>query len=164
MVVNETQSFRGSFIMFGMIMLEVPTLVLLIVLWQKGKLGEDGLPAVLFVGAVILVTFLFLMSIKLELRMDDKSISYRNPPLSNKWQKIPNNEINFIEVKKMDGLLEYGGIGVRFSKKVKAYIFFSDYVMEVQLQNKKLVFSTRKPNEIKDMIAMWNKEGFVNKN
>jgi hypothetical protein len=162
MVVNETQSFRGSFIMFGMIMLEVPTLVLLIVLWQKGKLGEDGLPAVLFVGAIILVTFLFLMSIKLELRMDDKSISFRNPPLKNNWQKIPFSEINSIQVKKMDGLLEYGGIGVRYSKNVKAYIFFSDHVVEVQLQKKKLVFSTRKHNEVKEMIEVWNENGFEN--
>ncbi|MCH6201071.1 hypothetical protein MMU07_15905 [Aquiflexum sp. LQ15W] len=164
MVVNETQSFRGSIIMFGMIMLEIPTLVLLIVLWQKGKLGEDGLPAVLFVGAIIVVTFLFLMSIKLELRMDDKSISFRNPPLKNKWQKIPFNEIDSIQVKKMDGLLEYGGIGVRYSRSVKAYIFFSDHVVEVKLPKKKLVFSTRKHHEIKEMVAVWNENGFVNEN
>lgn len=60
-----------------------------------------------------------------------------------------------IKVKKMDGLLEYGGVGVRFSKNTRAYIFFSDYVVEVQLPKRKLVFSTHKPREIEEMIEVW---------
>lgn len=155
MVVNEIQGFRGSILMYGMLLLELPTLILMFVLWQTGKLGDDGPYVFGFVVCIMLLTFWLLMSIRLELRLTTEGISYRNPPFLNRWVKISPEEMESIEVKKMDGLLEYGGVGVRFSRKTRAYIFFADHVVEIQLPKRKLVFSTHKPGEIREMISFW---------
>ncbi|SMD43263.1 hypothetical protein SAMN00777080_1848 [Aquiflexum balticum DSM 16537] len=162
MVVNEVQSFRGSVLMFGILLLELPTLILVGVLWQTGKLGDDG-PFVmgLVVGMMILI-FWLLMAIRLELRLTTDGLSYRNPPFLNRWTKINKEEMETIQVKKMSGILEYGGVGVRFSKKTRAYIFFADYVVEVQLPKRKLVFSTHKPREMEEMILLWKENKNLN--
>ncbi|ERM80568.1 hypothetical protein P872_13150 [Rhodonellum psychrophilum GCM71 = DSM 17998] len=158
MVVNDSQSFRGSFLMYGMIMLETPTLILIIVLWQTGNLGKDGPMTVGIVAGLMLLTFILLMSIKLDLRMDEKSLAFRFPPFGNKWKKIMKEDVQSINVKQLDGIFEYGGIGWRLSRKQTAYVFPADHVIEVQLNRKKLVFSTKKPKEVEEMIANW-KEG-----
>ena len=139
--------------MYGILLLELPTLILVGVLWQTGKLGDDG-PFVmgLVVGMMILI-FWLLMAIRLELRLTTDGLSYRNPPFLNRWNKVNPEEMETIQVKKMSGILEYGGVGVRFSKKTRAYIFFADYVVEVQLPKRKLVFSTHKPREMEEMIS-----------
>lgn len=155
MVVNEVQSFRGSILMYGILLLELPTLILLTVLWQTGKLGNDGPFVISIVAGIMILLFWLLMTIRLELRFTTNGLSYRNPPFLNSWIKISPEEMGSIKVKKMDGLLEYGGVGVRFSKNTRAYIFFSDYVVEVQLPKRKLVFSTHKPREIEEMIEVW---------
>jgi hypothetical protein len=162
MVVNEAQSFRGSVLMFGILLLELPTLILVGVLWQTGKLGDDG-PFVmgLVVGMMVLI-FWLLMAIRLELRLTPDGLSYRNPPFLNRWTKVKPEEMQTIQVKKMSGILEYGGVGVRFSKKTRAYIFFADYVLEVQLPNRKLVFSTHKVREIEEMILLWKENKNLN--
>jgi hypothetical protein len=61
-------------------------------------------------------------------------------------------------VHKKDGLLDYGGVGMRFSRKKRAYIFLADHVIEMKLGEKKLVFSTGKPKEFEAQIAVWNEE------
>jgi len=160
MVVNEVQGFRGTILMYGIILLELPTLILLGVLWQTGTLGEDGPFIMGFVFSLMAIVFTLLMNIRLELRLTTDGLSYKNPPFLNRWTKISPNEMKSIEVKKMDGLLEYGGVGVRFSRKTKAYIFFADHVVEVQLAKKKLVFSTHKPNEVEEMISYWKENEF----
>lgn len=156
MVVNEVQGFKGTILMYGIILLELPTLVLLFVLWQTGRLEDDGPFIFGLVAGIMVLMFWLLMNIRLELRLTTDGLSYRNPPFLNRWVKISPKEMESIEVKKMDGLLEYGGVGVRFSRKTRAYIFFADHVVEVQVPKKKLVFSTHKPKEIEEMISLWN--------
>lgn len=162
MVVNEVQSFRGSFLMFGILLLELPTLILLVVLWQTGKLGDDGPFVMGLVAGMMALIFWLLMTIRLELRLTNDGLSYRNPPFLNRWTKVKPEEMQTIQVKKMSGILEYGGVGVRFSKKTRAYIFFADYVLEVQLPKRKLVFSTHKPREMEEMILLWKENKNLN--
>jgi len=156
MVVNETHSLRGSIIMYVMIMLEAPTMILMIVLWQTGHLGEEGPYIVLFIVGMMVLLFFVLMNTQLELRIDDKGITYRNPPFINKWRKIRKEDILNIELKKVDGMFEYGGVGIKKSLRQTAYVYFTDHVIEIKLPKKKLVFSTEKPHEVKKMIRDWN--------
>jgi hypothetical protein len=148
--------------MYGIILLELPTLILIAVLWQTGKLGNDGPFIMGFVVSIMSIVFILLMNIRLELRLTTDGLSYRNPPFRNRWIKIAPREMKSIKVKKMDGLLDYGGVGVKFSKKTKAYIFFADHVIEVQLPEKKLVFSTKKPRQVEEMISIWQENESVN--
>lgn len=155
MVAQEQQSFRGTILMYGIILLELPTLTLISVLYFTGKLGDDGWVAMLVVGTLIPLTFLLLMSITLETRLDTHAFSYRNLPFQRSWKKLPLEEINSISVHKKDGILDYGGVGLRFSRKTKAYIFFADHVIEVEQGSKKLVFSTEKPKDFDAVITTW---------
>jgi hypothetical protein len=109
----------------------------------------------LIVGTLIPLTFVLLMSITLETRLDSHAFSYRNLPFQRSWKKLPLEKISSISVQKKDGILDYGGVGLRFSRKTKAYIFFADHVIEVEQGDKKLVFSTAKPKDFDAVINTW---------
>jgi hypothetical protein len=155
MVVNESLDLRGTFVMWAMVLLEVPTLILLTVLYFTDHLGEDGWKIILIVGGLMIAAFTLLMNLRLMLRIDPYGLAFQNPPFLNRWKKISIPEITFIEVKKSDGLMEYGGVGVRFSRKTIAYLFYTDYILIVQTAKRKYVFSTRKPQEIGEIIQSW---------
>ena len=155
MVVQEHQSFRGTLLMYAMILLELPTFALICTLYFTGKLGEEGWIALLVVGSLIPLTFLLLMNLTLETRMDKYSFSYKCGPFQRSWTKLKGEEIHSIAVNKKDGFLDYGGVGIRFSGKTKAYVFFADYVIELETSKRKLVFSTNKPKEFQAMIDQW---------
>lgn len=155
MIAQEQQSFRGTILMYGIILFELPTLSIISVLYFTGKLGEDGWIPMLVVCTLIPLTFLLLMSITLETRLDTHAFSYRNLPFQRSWKKLPLEQISSISVHKKDGILDYGGVGLRFSRKTKAYIFFADHVIEVAQGGKKLVFSTAKPKEFDKVIHRW---------
>lgn len=156
MVVNEKQSFRGTILMYGIILLELPTLVLISILYFTGKLGDDGWIALLTVGTLIPLAFFLLMNITLETRMDDSSFKYISGPFRQTWKTIKKDEIASVSIHKKDGFLDYGGIGMRISGKTRAYIFFADHVIEIETKDRKLVFSTTKPREFEEMIETWN--------
>lgn len=156
MVVHEQQSFRGTILMYGIILIELPTLVLISVLYFMGKLGEDGWIALLLVGTLIPLIFLLLMNVTLETKMDAYSFAYRSGPFQRSWRKIRSEEISSISVHKKDGFLDYGGVGIRFSGKTKAYVFFADHVIELETGKRTLVFSTTKPKEFQSIIEQWH--------
>jgi hypothetical protein len=156
MVVNESLSLRGTFVMWAIILLEIPTLILMTVLYFTGQLGEDGWKAILIVAFMMVGIFTLLMNLQLKLKVDCFGLAFQNPPFLNRWKKISIPEIQSIEVKKSDGLLEYGGVGVRFTRKTTAYLFYTDHILIVQTAKKKYVFSTQKPEEIDQVIQSWH--------
>jgi len=162
MVVNEQQSFRGTFLMYGIILLELPTLVLISTLYFTGKLGDDGWIALLTVGTLMPLAFFLLMNVSLQTRMDDSSFKYKSGPFQRSWKTLKKEDINSISIHKKDGFLDYGGIGMRISGKTRAYIFFADHVIEIETEKRKLVFSTTKPKEFQEMVTLWNsKESYI---
>ncbi|RIW13929.1 hypothetical protein D0X99_13980 [Algoriphagus lacus] len=162
MVVIEQQSFRGTVLMYGIIMLELPTLLLISLLYFNGKLGDGGWIAFATVGTLIPLTFILMMSLVLETRIDPYSFSYRNFPFQTNWKKIRKEDISSISIQKKDGFPDYGGIGLRFYGKTKAYIYFADHVIEIESGAKKLVLTTKKPKEFEAVIDLWRAEKLVN--
>ncbi|MCU0400206.1 MAG: hypothetical protein MUE75_04215 [Algoriphagus sp.] len=156
MVINERQSFRGTFLMYGIILLELPTLVLISTLYFTGKLGDDGWIALLTVGTLIPLVFFLLMNVTLETRMDDSSFKYISGPFRRSWKTVKKDDVLSISIHKKDGFLDHGGIGIRISGKTRAYIFFADHVIELETEQRKLVFTTNKPKEFQQMIEHWN--------
>jgi hypothetical protein len=156
MVVNESLDLRGSFVMWGMLLLELPTVILLTVLYYTGQMGDEGWVVLLLVIGLMTGTLLLLMNIRLKLRIDSNGLAFQNPPFLNKWKKINPEEIESLHVKKSYGMMEYGGVGVRFSRKTNAYLFLTDHILIVQTRQKKYVFSTKRPKEIEDITSTWN--------
>lgn len=155
MLVKEELNLRGTIIMWAIILLEIPTLLLLIVLYAVGQLGDDGWQVILIVFGIMLTAFTLLMNIRLQLRVDAHGIAFRSPPFINRWKKFSPSDILSIELKKSDGLMEYGGPGVRFSRKTSAYLFYTDHIIILQTARKKYVLSTKKPSEIQAIIEQW---------
>ncbi|MDP2043446.1 MAG: hypothetical protein Q8S14_08145 [Algoriphagus sp.] len=158
MVVTESQSFRGSWIIWVVLMLELPTLALISVFYFTGKLGENGLIHLLVVAGIMGTIIALLLNIRLEIRMDHATLSFKNPPFMNKWRILKKEDIRYIQVKKSDGMMEYGGLGVRFLGKTRAYIFFSDHVIIAETEKRKYVFSTHKSDHFQKIIASWELE------
>lgn len=156
MVLNESQSLKDTFIIYVILMLEVPTIILFVVLWWTGKFGEDGyIPVLFFIGFLSLTT-LFILNMSLQIRIDENGLQYKSFPFVNKWKFLPKEAIDSGNVRKLDGMLEFGGLGTKLSKSTKAYIFSTEHVIELESSGKKYVFSTRKPILAKTVIEQWN--------
>lgn len=158
MVVTETQSFRGTWLMYVVILLELPGLVLISIFYFLGKLGDQGWIPLLIMIAVITGTVLLIASLRLETRMDRYGFSYRNPPFVTSWRKLAPEEIISIQVDKKDGILDHGGFGIRFGRKKTGYIYFADHIIQVVTPKKAIEFTTRKPDEFRAMIDLWKNE------
>ncbi|SDC91747.1 hypothetical protein SAMN04488104_100964 [Algoriphagus faecimaris] len=158
MVVNEVQSFRGTWLMYVVILLELPGLVLILTFYYLDKLGDDGWIPLLIMIVVIGGTILLIASLRLETRMDSFSFSYRNPPFLNRWRKLNPEEILSIHVEKKDGILDHGGYGIRFGRKKTGFIYFADHIIQVVTPKKTLVFTTRKADAFQQLIDQWKPE------
>jgi hypothetical protein len=158
MVVNETHTFRGTWLMYAILLLELPTLILMVVLWQTGHLGDDGPIAVAVVGSIMILLFLLILNIKLQVRLDRYGLAFRNPPFINGWKKFSVEEILEAKVKKTDGMFEYGGIGLRMGRKFRAYIFLADYLLEIKTAKRKYAFSLKDPVLAEELLAEWKEQ------
>ena len=92
---------------------------------------------------------------KLEWFFNSTTFSYKMRPFHFKWQQIPLNEIQKIEVLKINPLLEFGGWGLRFGKLGKAYTIEGKLILHIELKSgKKLNFTVK--NKIATDIAIQN--------
>jgi hypothetical protein len=154
MIFKENQHFRGTWVMYLLIMLELPTLVLITVLLLTGNFGEDGHIPFLIVVGIILGTFGLLMSLELETRIDRFGLSYRCYPIIG-WRKYPWKKISGIEVLNKGVIWKFGGIGIRYNFKKWAYVFSNEAAIQVEANGKKFVLSTRKPDQARKIIDEW---------
>lgn len=156
MVVNVIHSFKGSWLMYAILLIELPTIIIFLFLWEKGHLGDEGIWVILLVVGLIIGTLALIINVKLILRVDRYGVSFKNPPFLNRWKKFSPDQIKAIKVKETDGITEYGGLGLRFGRKERAYIFMADHVLELETGQKKYVFSTEKPQEIQEILESWD--------
>ncbi|WP_114747919.1 hypothetical protein [Pleomorphovibrio marinus] len=154
MVFKENQHFRNTWVMYLILMIELPTLVLMTVLWLTGNFGEDGYIPFLIVVGIILGAFWFIMSIELETRIDRFGLSYRCFPITG-WRKYPKEKITNIEVLNKGMMWKFGGLGIRYNFKKWAYVFSNEAAIQVESAGKKFVLSTRKPGEARSIIDEW---------
>lgn len=90
-----------------------------------------------WIGLVILaIVGLFIYSIKLKVSIDQKGITYQYPPFHNKPTTIPWNEIQTIELLKINPLKEFGGWGLRYGKLGAAYTTRGRYILHIKTQKK----------------------------
>lgn len=98
----------------------------------------------------------------MELRAGKKvcryGLRYRCMPLVRNWKKYSKDEIISIEVRQKSVLWRFAGLGIRYRIGHWAYIFNNKYSVFVTLKNKQFELSTRKPEEIRSMVAEWKSE------
>ena len=82
------------------------------------------------------VPFFFLMKMELVLTIDSEKITYRFYPFHSKNKEIRKSDIEEIRVDGYDPISDYGGWGIRYGSKGKAYTVSGNYGIKIKLRNK----------------------------
>lgn len=140
--------------------LQLPILIIYLTNMSPGVNLERPIDVVLIaISVFVLLMFAgiywVMAMMKLELRIADKTLTYRFPPFIRKERSFLFDEIERWEVIKKSPISV--GIGLRYDPRTKARIYStgSQHVLSLQLKSgKRIMLSTRKPEEIRRMIEM----------
>lgn len=117
----------------------------------SSELRQDDLLITLgIIAFVITLVVLFILSIKLETRIDERGIHYRFVPFIWNWQLIAVSQILSAEVIKYNPILHYGGWGYRISiigKGRAINIRGNRGIFVIRKNGKKMMIGTQKPEE-----------------
>jgi hypothetical protein len=108
---------------------------------------------VLLVLGGVIALFLFA---ELTTQIDREGIHYRFFPFHFKFHLIPREMIDKAEVVTYKPLRDYGGWGIRFGSKGKAYNVRGDKGLQLSLQNgRQILFGTQKEQELEIFLKSW---------
>jgi hypothetical protein len=160
LIYKEEQSYRGTWLMYLLLMIEIPTISLVsFIIWRTEK---DSNTALLSIGLLILIlsmVFFFLMSLKLETRIDSYGVKFKFFPFINQWRTLSKGDIKTIGVINYSPLTDYGGWGLKGNRTTKAYSILGDQGILIDIgQKKKILIGTQKGSELKSYLEDWQKE------
>jgi hypothetical protein len=155
-VFNEEQTYRGTWVIYLLILIELPTLILLLVLLFNSKdKSEMGLVLALVLGTLGFV-FLLILNLKLETRIDQSGVSFRYFPFIQSWRKFPKETIQSISVINYSPITDYGGWGFKGNKTTKAYSILGDRGLLLDVgEKKKIMIGTLKAKELEAYLINW---------
>lgn len=158
-VFKEQQTYQGTWVMYLILMLELPTLVLVtVVLLSNSTDLREKIIHLTAVYAIMILAFSLLMSIRLKTRIDDKGIHFQYFPFI-KWRTYSKNQIQALEVVKFNPLMDHGGWGIKGNKNTKAYTIIGDHGIELDLgERKKILIGTQKEKELRNFLENWRDE------
>jgi hypothetical protein len=155
-IFNEEQTYRGTWVMYLILMLEIPTLVLVSTLVLNSDADQkEGIIGLVFVLFIMIMVMTFIFNLKLTTRIDSSGIHYRYFPLI-KWRKIPREQIRSADVISFSPLTDHGGWGIKGNSTTKAYTVIGDKGLLLDVnENKKIVIGTQKSHELSEFIENW---------
>ncbi|MBN3522187.1 hypothetical protein JYB62_19445 [Algoriphagus lutimaris] len=155
-IFKETQSYRGSWVMYLILLTEVPTLILMLVLFFTSEDRQEAGIALAVVFIVIALSFALLLNISLETRIDHTGIHYRYFPFIQQWRSIPKNQISSVKVITFNPLFDYGGWGIKGNKSTKLYNILGDEGLLIDAgESKKILLGTSKRKELEVFLENW---------
>ena len=158
-IFKEEQSYLGTWVMYAIILTELPIVILLIVLYVTSDDQQDMAIALAVVIGTLVLLLLFISNLKLETRIDSNSLSFRYRPFIRKWRQFSKEEIKSIEVIKYSPLIDYGGWGFKGNKTTRAYSVLGDEGLLLDVgEKKKLLIGTMKSRELADFVENWMEE------
>lgn len=103
----------------------------------------------MFIGlGAMALTFAILGSLRLRTRMDREGVHYQMRFFHRKERTIPWQEIEQIYVRQYSPILEYGGWGIRYGLKGRAYtVKGTNGIQLVKKDGKRILLGTQKPEE-----------------
>jgi hypothetical protein len=164
---TEKQKFRQAWLL---LLLIVPVLAVIstfsfgfykqIILGQPfgdKPMSDSGLivtySLVLVVLGGLIALFLFA---ELTTQIDREGVHYRFFPFHFKFHLIPREMIEKAEVVTYKPLRDYGGWGIRFGSKGKAYNVRGDKGLQLSLQNgRQILFGTQNERELEIFLKTW---------
>jgi len=123
--------------------------------WGDNPMSDVGLVFVTFLVIMIwgIVFFLFEKT-KLITTINEKEIHLRFPPFFSKEKTIPIQMIKKMEVRKYNPITEFGGWGLRYGFKGKAYNIKGNMGLQIHFINgKRLLIGTQKPEQVNWAIS-----------
>lgn len=151
----EKQKF-SAWISFGLLILTAFMVYLTI-----KTFGTSAFLYILLVGLIptLLILILFLKA-ELTTYIDQKGIKIKFPPFRFKFISFNWTDIEKCEVRKYKSIMEFGGWGIRYGLKGKAYNVKGNKGIQIQLKNgKRILIGTQKLDEVEKLI----KKYFINK-
>lgn len=121
-------------------------------------LWEQAMPCAescLIIASLVLLG-LFLASVRLTVLLNPTALQYRMRPFHWKKKQIPWDSIKTIKIKKVTALTDFGGWGVRYTRKYGwAYMTGSDYAIYIVKKNdKKLALAIKDKKAVADFLKM----------
>ncbi len=158
-VFNESQSYRGTSLIYLILLLELPTLVLLTVLYFTSEEKQEMGIALVFVMAIMSLVMALILNIKLETRIDDQGIHFRYLPFIQKWRLLSKPSIISAEVITFNPLFDYGGWGMKGNKTTKLYNITGDEGILIDSgESKRTLLGTIKTKELRSFLEDWIEE------
>lgn len=156
---RETQRYSQGWNLLMILVTHVFVLILMLyALYQQVvrgiPFGDKPAPSwvLVLITAALAGTFVGLLVMKLEVRIDQDGIHYRFFPVIWKEKQIKKAEIERYEIRKFSAVLEYGGRGIRYGmgrKWGKGFIVSGNQGLQLYLTNgKKVLFSTERSQAI----------------
>ena len=158
-IFKEEQTYRGTWVMYLILMLEIPTLILVSVLVLNSSEGQkEDFFGLVFVLLIMVLTMGLILNLKLSTRIDETGVHYRYFPFF-KWRKISKEQIRAAEVISFSPLSDHGGWGIKGNSTTKAYTVIGEKGLELDInEKKKILIGTQKYRELSEFIENWMEE------
>ena len=129
--------------------------------WGDNPMSDVGLVFVTFLVVLIWGAVFFLFErTKLITTIYEKEIRLRFPPFFSKEKTIPIQMIKKMEVRKYNPITEFGGWGLRYGFRGKAYNVKGNIGLQLNFKNgKNLLIGTQKGEQVKWAISKMLKAG-----
>ena len=158
-VFNESQTYRGTWLIYLILLIELPTVILLTVLFFTSEEKQEMGIALVFVFGIMSLALTLILNIKLETRIDHLGIQFRYLPFIRKWRLLSKESILAAEVITFNPLLDYGGWGMKGNKTTKLYNITGDQGILVDTgESKKILLGTLKAKELSSFLEDWIEE------
>ncbi|PZX51817.1 hypothetical protein LV84_03575 [Algoriphagus ratkowskyi] len=155
-IFKESQSYVGTWVMYLIILIELPTLILLAILYATSEDKQEMIIAMAVVIGTMGLLILLILSLRLETRIDRQNISFRYKPIIRNWRNYSRAEILSAEVIEYSPLTDYGGWGLKGNKTTKAYSVLGDEGLLLDVgEKKKIMIGTMKSKELTDFMKDW---------
>jgi hypothetical protein len=149
-IFNETQRFRQVWIwaiLLCITAIAVGTMIYQLLNDPETNLGELIIP----VGILVFVNGLF-FSMRLTTRMDASSLTFSYSPF------LIQRKYDWVKIESMDliaynGLLEYGGWGIKWNGDCWSYTTGGTHGILVKTKDKKFLLGTQNPEKAREAIV-----------
>ncbi len=145
------------------LIIAVPIIIFIVGIALGKTQSEQGTPMLIASVVVIFVAVLFYFT-KLETRLDETGITIRFFPFQRVYYYVKWEELESVQVRKYNPIMEYGGWGLRYSfRNGKAYNISGNQGLQLVLKSgKKFLIGTQKQSELTQYLAKLKTENQIN--
>lgn len=137
--------------------IEIPVLILFLLFLERMETQKDQIIFLLAGVLPIILSFIFLLNLKLRVLIDKTGITIRMSALLLKPKHFEWGEIKNPIIRSYDAIGDYGGWGIRLKKGVKAYIMGGNTALEFETENgKKIAISIKNKSEAETVIMKYH--------